>query len=124
MKIETCELCGQNKSVGTSDAERFEKVIGRKSDLAFEHCVGCGSAYSVETIEGMEQCDEYEPSMIKAAKFAAHVAAIHAALDEANEGVTRCFCGTKYWEGNRCVDCGTHVTTVPDFIDIKEYESL
>lgn len=24
----------------------------------------------------------------------------------------RCFCGCKYWEYDRCIDCGTHVTTV------------
>lgn len=28
----------------------------------------------------------------------------------AREGVDRCPCGAKYWEGDRCVDCGTHVT--------------
>ena len=26
------------------------------------------------------------------------------------EGVTRCFCGAKYWENDQCVDCGTHAS--------------
>lgn len=28
----------------------------------------------------------------------------------AEEGVDRCFCGCKYWEHDRCIDCGTHVS--------------
>ncbi len=28
----------------------------------------------------------------------------------AEEGVDRCDCGSKYWENDRCVDCGGHVT--------------
>ena len=31
----------------------------------------------------------------------------------AREGADRCFCGCKYWEKDRCVDCGTPVTDVP-----------
>jgi hypothetical protein len=27
----------------------------------------------------------------------------------AREGVDRCHCGVKYWENDRCVDCGTEV---------------
>ena len=27
----------------------------------------------------------------------------------AAEGVDRCHCGCKYWEGDRCVDCGCPV---------------
>lgn len=30
----------------------------------------------------------------------------------AREGCDRCFCGCKYWENDRCVDCGTHVAKV------------
>lgn len=30
----------------------------------------------------------------------------------AQEGCDRCFCGCKYWEYDRCVDCGTHIETV------------
>ena len=26
----------------------------------------------------------------------------------AEEGVTRCACGCKYWEHDRCIDCGLH----------------
>ena len=33
----------------------------------------------------------------------------------AREGCDRCFCGCKYWEYDRCIDCGTHVTTVIEF---------
>jgi hypothetical protein len=28
----------------------------------------------------------------------------------AKEGVDRCACGCKYWEHDRCVDCGAHVS--------------
>lgn len=27
----------------------------------------------------------------------------------AQEGMDRCFCGCKYWENDKCVDCGTPV---------------
>lgn len=27
----------------------------------------------------------------------------------AREGCDRCYCGCKYWENDRCVDCGEHV---------------
>lgn len=30
----------------------------------------------------------------------------------AREGVDRCACGAKYWEHDRCVDCGAHVSEV------------
>ena len=30
----------------------------------------------------------------------------------AQEGVDRCWCGSKYWENDRCIDCKTHVSTV------------
>jgi hypothetical protein len=36
-------------------------------------------------------------------------------LDEANEGVTKCFCGCKYWENGICIDCGTSVTKIPGY---------
>ena len=26
----------------------------------------------------------------------------------AQEGCTRCECGCKYWEHDKCIDCGTH----------------
>ena len=28
------------------------------------------------------------------------------------EGCDRCFCGCKYWENDRCVDCGLHISTI------------
>jgi hypothetical protein len=31
----------------------------------------------------------------------------------AQEGCDRCFCGCKYWENDRCIDCGTHINQVP-----------
>jgi len=31
---------------------------------------------------------------------------------QAQEGCDRCFCGCKYWENDRCVDCGTHVSLI------------
>ena len=36
------------------------------------------------------------------------------ALDKADEGITRCDCGCKYWENDRCIDCGTPVTSIAD----------
>jgi hypothetical protein len=30
----------------------------------------------------------------------------------AQEGCDRCFCGCKYWELDRCVDCRTHIGTI------------
>jgi hypothetical protein len=30
----------------------------------------------------------------------------------AAEGCDRCFCGCKYWEADRCIDCGTHILSV------------
>jgi len=30
----------------------------------------------------------------------------------AEEGVSRCTCGSKYWENDRCIDCGTSVEVV------------
>ena len=31
----------------------------------------------------------------------------------AQEGCDRCVCGCKYWEHDRCIDCGTHVNNRP-----------
>lgn len=31
----------------------------------------------------------------------------------AQEGVDRCWCGCKYWENDRCIDCNTHISKVP-----------
>lgn len=31
----------------------------------------------------------------------------------AEEGCTRCACGSKYWEADRCVDCGAPASTAP-----------
>ena len=33
-------------------------------------------------------------------------------LDRLNEGVTVCACGCKYYEYDRCIDCGTHLTRI------------
>lgn len=30
----------------------------------------------------------------------------------AQEGCDRCACGCKYWENDRCIDCGTHVAEI------------
>lgn len=30
----------------------------------------------------------------------------------AKEGCDRCACGCKYWENDRCIDCGAHILTV------------
>lgn len=30
----------------------------------------------------------------------------------AREGVDRCFCGCKYWEDDKCIDCGTHIDKI------------
>lgn len=34
----------------------------------------------------------------------------------AREGVDRCWCGSKYWEKDRCVDCKTHVSQLRVYI--------
>lgn len=31
----------------------------------------------------------------------------------ARSGYDRCTCGCKYFEGDRCIDCNTHVTEIP-----------
>lgn len=38
------------------------------------------------------------------------------------EGLDRCQCGCKYWEYDRCIDCGTHVHQAVqlDYRDAKE----
>lgn len=28
---------------------------------------------------------------------------------KAREGSDRCYCGCKYWEQDRCIDCGTSI---------------
>lgn len=35
----------------------------------------------------------------------------------AKEGCTRCHCGSKYWEKDRCVSCGKHVNQVVETED-------
>jgi hypothetical protein len=30
----------------------------------------------------------------------------------AREGCDRCYCGTKYWQGDRCIDCSTSIHTL------------
>jgi len=30
----------------------------------------------------------------------------------AQEGCDRCFCGCKYWENDKCIDCGTDIGDV------------
>jgi hypothetical protein len=32
---------------------------------------------------------------------------------EAREGCSRCPCGCKYWERDRCIDCGASIESVP-----------
>jgi hypothetical protein len=41
----------------------------------------------------------------------------------AQEGCDRCFCGCKYWEHDRCVDCGTHISIVLASSDNPNRES-
>lgn len=37
-------------------------------------------------------------------------------LDRLNEGVTRCVCGCKYYEYDRCLDCGTHLIHINEAV--------
>ena len=30
----------------------------------------------------------------------------------AKEGCDRCYCGCKYWENDKCIDCGQHVSKI------------
>lgn len=41
----------------------------------------------------------------------------------AREGYDFCFCGCKYWENDRCIDCGTHISLVLIERKIEEVES-
>lgn len=37
----------------------------------------------------------------------------------AREGCDRCYCGCKYWENDKCIDCGTSIQTCvndPDWV--------
>ena len=45
---------------------------------------------------------------------------------EAQEGCDRCFCGCKYWENDKCVDCGTHINEVrnAELMDMKAAAAL
>ena len=36
------------------------------------------------------------------------------------EGCDRCDCGSKYWEDDRCVDCGTHVSKVNGMDNVSD----
>lgn len=33
-------------------------------------------------------------------------------LDKDNEGITRCYCGSKYYENDRCADCGEKIVNI------------
>ena len=43
-----------------------------------------------------------------------YTASVRAALNNriAEEGCDRCFCGCKYWENDRCIDCGQGIEAV------------
>ena len=36
-------------------------------------------------------------------------------LDKANEGITRCYCGSKYYENDHCADCGEKIINIPGY---------
>jgi hypothetical protein len=38
----------------------------------------------------------------------------------AQEGCDRCECGCKYWEGDRCIDCGTEVPDMALRIELQD----
>jgi hypothetical protein len=44
------------------------------------------------------------------AKEIFHILGERAKEPTAENGVTRCECGSKYWEANRCIDCGDRPT--------------
>lgn len=39
----------------------------------------------------------------------------------AQEGVTRCPCGAKYWENDKCVSCGAAVQQTPLVENVRRY---
>lgn len=45
-----------------------------------------------------------EMSAARTAEAAAQV------FGQARQGCDRCYCGCKYWEFDKCVDCGTHIS--------------
>ena len=55
---------------------------------------------------------EAEPDVLSQAAIAAQ-ADSHDNLI-AREGCDRCYCGCKYWEHDRCIDCGTHISQIQD----------
>jgi DNA-directed RNA polymerase subunit N (RpoN/RPB10) len=36
------------------------------------------------------------------------------------EGCDRCYCGCKYWENDKCIDCGTHITDTHQVHQVQE----
>lgn len=38
----------------------------------------------------------------------------------AENGVDRCYCGCKYWENDRCIDCGERVTNSENRTEERE----
>ncbi len=42
-----------------------------------------------------ETCDQHDDFVAK-----------HEPVELPEEGMTRCYCGAKYWDGNKCHSCG------------------
>ena len=60
----------------------------------------CEAFTSIFIDDGLEYCKACFES----------VEGLHRDSNEvARNGVDRCWCGSKYWERDRCVDCGTRV---------------
>ena len=38
----------------------------------------------------------------------------------AQEGCDRCECGCKYWEHDKCIDCGKHVSEIKEEADLED----
>lgn len=81
------------------DSERRDSPFSTVADPnEDDYCEGCDSEvhYSDENPNGRCRCDgaggyEATPNSI------------------AREGCDRCYCGCKYWEADRCIDCGTTI---------------
>ena len=104
----TCKRCGW------AQATRDITNADRDSD----YCFGCQA-------DIMRENEDYDPYDATGSRRTAgyedeypeddEPEYIPTPLDEANEGVTKCFCGCKYWENGACVDCGTEVTKIPGY---------
>lgn len=64
-------------------------------------------------LTGRDSAKVYDDVMAAAAKHETRPQADRLGNTVAREGCDRCRCGCKYWENDKCTDCGKHVTETP-----------